>query len=207
VGGKYQNHTDRLACGFKDRPLLDMGFQIGGDRAAADRFGAGKADPLELGAERYTVRVVRPAEPIGEIKDASEHPRANHRRRKAARKPTENLDAWDLYLRALALRYQYTEKSIHEAVALLERALALDPSFAPAAAMIGSCRVHQRVHRVGIGSAGVAWGMGHRQDPNAKPSVGGALNRSNNDARPVFSPFGLARPGLRATKTNSASSL
>ena len=44
----------------------------------------------------------------------------------------------------------------------------------------------------------VAWGMGHRQDPHAKPSVRGAPNRSNNDARPVFSPFGLARPGFRA---------
>src|SRR5262249_19999213 len=28
---------------------------------------------------------------------------------RASRKPTESLDAYDLYLRALALRYQYTE--------------------------------------------------------------------------------------------------
>jgi hypothetical protein len=28
--------------------------------------------------------------------------------------------------------------------------LAIDPSYAPAAAMIGSCRAHQRVHRLGI---------------------------------------------------------
>jgi hypothetical protein len=31
------HHTDRLARGFEDRPLLDMGLEIGGDRAAADR--------------------------------------------------------------------------------------------------------------------------------------------------------------------------
>jgi TolB-like protein/class 3 adenylate cyclase len=67
---------------------------------------------------------------------------------RARRKPTESLDAWDLYLRALALRYQYTEESIREAIAMLRRALAIDPTLAPAAAMIGSCRLHQRVHRL-----------------------------------------------------------
>jgi adenylate cyclase len=67
---------------------------------------------------------------------------------RATRKPTESLDAWDLYLRALALRYQYTEESIREAIVMLRRALAIDPSFAPAAAMIGSCLMHQRVHRL-----------------------------------------------------------
>jgi adenylate cyclase len=68
---------------------------------------------------------------------------------RATRKPTESLDAYDLYLRALALRYRYTEQSIREAIALLERALVADPSYAPAAAMIGSCRLHQRAHGLG----------------------------------------------------------
>jgi adenylate cyclase len=72
---------------------------------------------------------------------------------RAVRKPTESLDAWDLYLRALALRYQYTEESIREAVSLLERALAIDPACAPAAAMIGSCLLHQRIHGFGQVSA------------------------------------------------------
>ena len=66
---------------------------------------------------------------------------------RVSRKPTESLDAWDLYLRALALRYQYTEESIREAIVMLGRALAIDPSFAPAAAMIGTCRMHQRGNR------------------------------------------------------------
>ncbi|HEX5320246.1 MAG TPA: tetratricopeptide repeat protein [Stellaceae bacterium] len=68
---------------------------------------------------------------------------------RATRKPTQSLDAYDLYLRALALRYQYTRESIREAVALLTGALAIDPSYPPAAAMIGSCRIHQRVHGLG----------------------------------------------------------
>ena len=68
---------------------------------------------------------------------------------RARRKPTESLDAWDLYLRALALRYQYTEESMREAISLLERALAIDPSYAPAAALIGCCRLNQKAHSLG----------------------------------------------------------
>jgi TolB-like protein len=69
---------------------------------------------------------------------------------RVSRKPTESLDAWDFYLRALPLRYQYTEESIREAIVMLRRALAIDPAFAAAAAMLGTCRIHQRAHRFGI---------------------------------------------------------
>ena len=79
---------------------------------------------------------------------------------RATRKPTESLDAWDLYLRALALRHKYTEESMRGAIALLERALAIDPSYVPAAAMIGFCRVHLRAHGVGhVSDAEIAEGM------------------------------------------------
>ena len=64
---------------------------------------------------------------------------------RATRKPTESLDAYDLYLRALAEFHKYTEEGMREAVALLQRALAIDPSYAPAAAMIGWCRGWQRL--------------------------------------------------------------
>ena len=69
---------------------------------------------------------------------------------RVSRKPTESLDAWDFYLRALPLRYRYTEESIREAIVMLRRALAIDPAFAAAAAMLGTCRIHQRAHRFGI---------------------------------------------------------
>jgi tetratricopeptide (TPR) repeat protein len=46
----------------------------------------------------------------------------------------------------LALRHQYTEKSIREAIVLLKRALAIDPHYAPAAAMIGWCLLHIRAN-------------------------------------------------------------
>ena len=53
---------------------------------------------------------------------------------RAVRKPTDSLDAYDLYLRAVAEFCRYTEERMRDAVALLRRALALDPSYAPAAA-------------------------------------------------------------------------
>jgi TolB-like protein/class 3 adenylate cyclase len=64
---------------------------------------------------------------------------------RASRKPIENLTAYDLYLRALAQGYRYTEEGLAEAVVLARQALAIDPSYAPAAALVGRCRVHQRV--------------------------------------------------------------
>jgi TolB-like protein/class 3 adenylate cyclase len=64
---------------------------------------------------------------------------------RASRKPTANLTAYELYLRALAQSYRYTDEGVAEAVVLARQALAIDPSYAPAAALVGWCRVLQRV--------------------------------------------------------------
>jgi TolB-like protein/class 3 adenylate cyclase len=65
---------------------------------------------------------------------------------RVSRKPTNSLDAYDLYLRAVALRDQHTDESVHDAIALLKRALAIDPTYAPAAALIGWSLVHRASH-------------------------------------------------------------
>jgi len=72
---------------------------------------------------------------------------------RAIRKPTESLDAYDLYLRALAELHKYTESSVRRAIELLKQALAIDPSYAPAAAMIGDlCLMAQSLQGWGAGS-------------------------------------------------------
>ena len=58
--------------------------------------------------------------------------------RRASRKPTENLDAYDLYLRALA-KSEQEEAGLREAVSLLKAALAIDSSYATAAARVAYC--------------------------------------------------------------------
>jgi adenylate cyclase len=64
---------------------------------------------------------------------------------RASRKPVANLTAYDFYLRALAQSYRYTDEGLAEAVVLARQALAIDPSYAPAAAIVGWCRMEQRV--------------------------------------------------------------
>ena len=72
---------------------------------------------------------------------------------RANRKPTANLTAYDLYLRALAQSYHFTDEGFAEAVVLARQALTIDPSYAPSAAMVGLCRVLQRAQGWGALSA------------------------------------------------------
>jgi adenylate cyclase len=74
---------------------------------------------------------------------------------RASRKPTANLTAYDLYLRALAQSYRFTEEGHAEAVVLAGRALAIDPSYFAAAALVGRCRGQQRMQ---------GWGALSRED-------------------------------------------
>jgi adenylate cyclase len=62
---------------------------------------------------------------------------------RASRKPTANLTGYDLYLRALAQSYRHTEEGLAEAVLLARQALAIDPAYTPAAALVSSCRTQQ----------------------------------------------------------------
>jgi TolB-like protein len=55
---------------------------------------------------------------------------------RAARKPPESLDAWDLVMRALSHFWRVTSEDNIAAQALLERAVAIDPSYARALALL-----------------------------------------------------------------------
>jgi len=104
---------------------------------------------------------------------------------RATRKPTESLDAYDLYLRALAEFHKYSEGGMGAAVTLLKQALLIDPTYAPAAAMVGLCRGLQR----GLGweppsDAELAEGLGlarqalelGKDDPDALWMAGDAIS-------------------------------
>jgi TolB-like protein len=72
---------------------------------------------------------------------------------RAGRKPTANLDAYDLCLRAQAQVYKRTEQSMAESVRLARRALELDRSYAPAMARLGLSQM-MRYQRHWIPAAG-----------------------------------------------------
>ncbi|WP_162560597.1 winged helix-turn-helix domain-containing protein [Methylobacterium durans] len=58
---------------------------------------------------------------------------------RALGKPTEHLDAYDHYLRALPHFYTLTQDGMGRAIALLEQAIAVDPAFALAKAFVARC--------------------------------------------------------------------
>lgn len=58
---------------------------------------------------------------------------------RARRKPTGNLDAYDLYLQALPLLYAYTQTSFLEAETLLRGAVAQDGAYSDALAALADC--------------------------------------------------------------------
>ncbi|MBE7186079.1 MAG: hypothetical protein INR68_16905 [Methylobacterium mesophilicum] len=64
---------------------------------------------------------------------------ADSDRTAARRKPPSDLGAYDLYVLAAEGKQKETRQSIEEAIALLNRSLAIDPTFARAWALLGSC--------------------------------------------------------------------
>jgi adenylate cyclase len=103
---------------------------------------------------------------------------------RAGRKPTVSLDAHDFYLRALAQVAEETPEGASEAIALAKRALAIDPSYAPAAAIVGFFRHWQRLRGWGpISKTDIAEAVGlarraidtGRDDPDALWMGGWAL--------------------------------
>jgi len=101
----------------------------------ADRFDGLLDDVFEL-QEEVAIGVVGAIEP--KVRQSEME--------RVARKPTDSLDAYDLYLRALALRDKHTDDSVNEAIALAKQALVVDPFYAPAGALIGWSRIHQLSH-------------------------------------------------------------
>jgi len=60
----------------------------------------------------------------------------------AARRRTENLSAYDFFLRALPQFSLSTREGLAEALRLARRALELDPRFGPVAALAANCHLH-----------------------------------------------------------------
>lgn len=101
----------------------------------ADRFDGGLEDVFDL-QDRITANVVGAIEPT--VRKAEIE--------LARRKPVENLGAYDLYLRALPHIYAIRPDENLIAVDLLNRAIDLDPTYAPALGHAAWCLV-QRITR------------------------------------------------------------
>jgi TolB-like protein/tetratricopeptide (TPR) repeat protein len=94
----------------------------------ADRFDGAIEDIFDL-QDQVAVSVV------GAIAPKMEHAEIE----RAKRKPTENLDAYDYYLRGMASVYQGTKQANGDALRLFYKAVDVDPNFASAYGMAAWC--------------------------------------------------------------------
>ena len=101
---------------------------LNGAHLWADRFDGSLEDVFDL-QDRVAVSVAGVIEPALQ---------AAEMRRSAAR-PTTDLTAYDLYLRALVVFFPITKERIFEALGLIEQAIAIDRHYGPALARAALC--------------------------------------------------------------------
>jgi adenylate cyclase len=94
----------------------------------ADRFDGTLEDVFDL-QDRMTANVVAAIEPNVRAAEI----------RRAQRKPAENLQAYDLVLRALPPFYSRTQAGLAKAAQLLQQAVAIEPRYAPSLAYLALC--------------------------------------------------------------------
>src|SRR5262245_44076091 len=99
-----------------------------GAHLSADRFDGDLEDIFDL-QDRITASVVEAIAPKLEQAEIE----------RAKRKPTENLDAYDYFLRAMASFYQRSRDANDEALRLFYKAIEVDPDFATAYGMAAWC--------------------------------------------------------------------
>jgi adenylate cyclase len=90
-----------------------------GNHVWADKFEGGLEDVFEL-QDRITETVVAAIEPSLQVAEI----------RRSSFKPTDSLDAYDLYLRALTQFYVMSREGLEDALQLLNKAIELDSDYA-----------------------------------------------------------------------------
>jgi len=130
LGVRYVLEGSVRKAGHRVRITGQLTDAVAGTHLWADRFDGSLEDVFEL-QDRIAVSVAGVIEPALQ---------AAEMRRSAAR-PTTDLTAYDLYLRALAAFFPTTKGRVLEALGLLEQAIAIDPHYGPALAWAANCHI------------------------------------------------------------------
>ena len=96
----------------------------------ADRFDGSLEDVFDL-QDKVAISVAGVIEPA--LQAAEVH--------RSAARPTSDITAYDLYLRALAIYYPITKERLLNALEFLEQAIAIDPHCGPALSLAAMCRM------------------------------------------------------------------
>src|ERR1700751_5438881 len=99
----------------------------------ADRFDGSLEDVFDL-QDRVAIEVAGVIEPALQAAEV----------RRSAARPTNDLTAYDLYLRALATFYPITKERLLQALKLLHQAIAIDPYCGPALSLAAMCPMRLR---------------------------------------------------------------
>jgi len=128
LGVRYVLEGSVRKAGGRVRITAQLIDVTNGTHLWADRFDSPLEDVFDLQDKvaSSVAGVIEPALQAAEI----------HR---SAARPTTDLSAYDLYLRALAALYPNTRERTFEALGLLEQAIAIDRHYAPALAWAAIC--------------------------------------------------------------------
>src|SRR5438445_5428965 len=130
LGVRYVLEGSVRKAGTRVRITGQLIDALTGTHLWAGRFDGSLEDVFEL-QDRVAVSVAGVIEPALQ---------AAEMRRSAAR-PTTDLSAYDLYLRALAIFFPVTKERIVEALGLLDQAIAIDRHYGPALAWAAGCHL------------------------------------------------------------------
>jgi TolB-like protein/class 3 adenylate cyclase len=132
LGVRYVLEGSVRKAGGRVRITAQLIDALSGAHLWADRFDGSLEDIFEL-QDKVASSVAGVIEPTLQ---------AAEMRRSAAR-PTIDLTAYDLYLRALAIFFPNTKERTLKALGLLEQAIAMDPNYGPALAMAAQCHLRR----------------------------------------------------------------
>ena len=130
LGVRYVLEGSVRKGGNRVRITAQLIDAINGVHLWADRFDGSLEDVFEL-QDKIAISVAGVIEPALQAAEM----------RRSAVRPTNDLTAYDLYLRALATIFPITKDRIFEALGLLERAIAIDRHYGPALAWAAFCHL------------------------------------------------------------------
>jgi adenylate cyclase len=136
LGVRYVVEGSVRKGGNRVRITAQLIDAMNGAHLWADRFDGSLEDIFEL-QDKVAIAIAGIIEPTLQSAEM----------RRSADRPTADLTAYDLYLRALSLRFDTDREGVLSALDLLGRAIERDPHYAPALACAALC--HLQLHVTG----------------------------------------------------------
>jgi TolB-like protein/Tfp pilus assembly protein PilF len=127
-GVRYVLEGSVRKAGDRVRISIKLSETDGGSQVFVERFEDTLQDVFAL-QDEVSLRVAGQIEPTLEVAEF----------RRASGRPTESLGSYELFLRAWALERTFVKANVFAALDLLNRAIALDPNYAPALALAAIC--------------------------------------------------------------------